>query len=94
MDPLLKLLRDNAALKPAQLASLLNLPEGEVAAKIKTYETEQVILGSRTVLNEEKVGANLVRAVIEVDELSVLSEGGTECPIAGVIATRPAMDQK
>ncbi len=66
MDPLLKLLHDNAALQHSQLASMLNLTEAEVAAKIKTYEAEHVILGYRTVLNEEKLGVDIVRAVIEV----------------------------
>ena len=66
MDALLKLLRDNAALAPAQLAQLLNLPEVEVAAKIRNYEQDRVILGYRTVLNEEKLGLDVVRAVIEV----------------------------
>jgi len=66
MDTLLKLLHDNAALKPAQLAALLNLTEAEVTAKIKAYEQDRVILGYRTVLNEEKLGVDVVRAVIEV----------------------------
>ena len=66
IDPLLKLLRDNAALKPSQLSGLLGLPEAEIVAKIKDYEAEQVILGYRTVLNEEKLGMEQVRAVIEV----------------------------
>jgi DNA-binding Lrp family transcriptional regulator len=67
MDPLLKLLQENAALKPGQLAKMLNLPESEIATKIKTYEEQQIILGYRAVLNEEKTaGADLVRAVIEV----------------------------
>lgn len=66
MDPLLKLLRDNAALKPAQLASLLGVPEAEVVEQIRRHEQDRVILGYRTVLNEEKLGRDLVRAVIEV----------------------------
>jgi DNA-binding Lrp family transcriptional regulator len=66
MDPILKLLQENAALKPAQLAMMLNLPETEIAAKIKSYETGHVILGYRAVLNEEKTGDDIVRAVIEV----------------------------
>jgi DNA-binding Lrp family transcriptional regulator len=66
MDPLLKLLRDDAARNPAQLASLLNLSEAEVLAKIRAYEAEQVVLGYRAVLDEEKLGIDLVRAVIEV----------------------------
>src|SRR2546428_8206070 len=66
MDPLLNLLRENAAITPAQLSRMLGQPEAEVAAKIKGYEKDRVILGYRTVLNEEKLGVDLVRAVIEV----------------------------
>jgi len=66
MDPLLKLLHDNAAFKPAQLAVLLGSSENEVAARIKAFEADQVILGYRAVLNEEKLGRELVRALIEV----------------------------
>jgi DNA-binding Lrp family transcriptional regulator len=66
MDPLLKLIRDNAAWKPAQLAAMLNEPESEVSARIKRYESEHVILGYRALLNEEKLGLDTVRAVIEV----------------------------
>ncbi len=66
MDSLLKLLRENAAVKPAQLATMLNLPEAEVLASIKAYETSRIILGYRAILNEEKLGVETVRAVIEV----------------------------
>lgn len=75
MDPLLKLLRENAAWKPAQLAAMLNRPEAEIAAQIKTYETDQIILGYRTVLDEEKLGLDTVRAVIEV-KITPEREGG------------------
>ena len=75
MDPLLKLLRENAALSPRQLAALLNLPEAEAAAKIKAYEANQVILGYRTILNEELLGLEIVRAVIEV-KITPEREGG------------------
>ena len=66
MDQLLKLLRDNAALSPARISQMLNLSEAEVTSRIKAYENDQVILGYRTILNEEKLGVDLVRAVIEV----------------------------
>jgi DNA-binding Lrp family transcriptional regulator len=66
MDPLLKLLQENAAAKPGHLAKMLNLSEAEVAATIKQYETDGVILGYRAILNEEKMGLDNVRAVIEV----------------------------
>jgi DNA-binding Lrp family transcriptional regulator len=66
MDPLLKLLHNNGAMKPAELSAMLNLPETEVAAKVKAYETDEIILGYRAILNEEKLGLDIVRAVIEV----------------------------
>jgi DNA-binding Lrp family transcriptional regulator len=66
MDPLLKLLRDNASLNTSQMAALLGSTETEVAAKIKDYEADQIILGYRTLLNEEKLGLEQVKAVIEV----------------------------
>jgi DNA-binding Lrp family transcriptional regulator len=66
MDPLLKLLQENAAAKPDRLAKMLNLSEAEVAAKIKQFETDRVILGYCAILNDEKMGRGSVRAVIEV----------------------------
>jgi DNA-binding Lrp family transcriptional regulator len=75
MEPLLKLLRDNASLKPSELAVMLNLPETEVLAKIKALEADQIILGYRTVVNEEKLGLEMVRAIIEV-KITPEREGG------------------
>ena len=53
MDPLLKLLRENASLSSAQLAQLLNERPENVAVRIKDFEMGGVILGYRTILNEE-----------------------------------------
>ena len=75
MDALLKLLRDNASLRPAQLAAMLNLSEAEVTAKTEAYERDQVILGYRAILNEEKLGVDSVRAAIEV-KITPEREGG------------------
>ncbi|MBK9138532.1 MAG: Lrp/AsnC family transcriptional regulator [Verrucomicrobia bacterium] len=75
MDPLLKLLRENATYRPDQLAAMLNLPEAEVTARIRAYEADRVIVGYRTVLNEEKLGLHRVRAVIEV-KITPEREGG------------------
>jgi DNA-binding Lrp family transcriptional regulator len=66
MDRLLKLLQENAALRPAQLAGMLNLSEQEVTTRIRNYEADHVILAYRAILDEEKLGMELVRAVIEV----------------------------
>src|SRR2546426_10849900 len=45
---------------------MLNIPEAEVLAKIEKYEASRVILGYRAILDEEKLGVETVRAVIEV----------------------------
>ncbi|HWD20587.1 MAG TPA: Lrp/AsnC family transcriptional regulator [Verrucomicrobiae bacterium] len=66
MEPLLKCLQENAAVTAGHLARMLNLPEAEIAARIKAYEADQTILGYHAVLNEEKLGIDAVRAVIEV----------------------------
>ena len=75
MDDLLKLLRDDASLTPAQIASRLEREEGEVESQITSLESEGVILGYRTVLNEDKLKVDLVRAVIEV-KITPEREGG------------------
>jgi len=66
MDPLLKLLASDASLSAPQLAAMLNLTEAEVRAQIKRAEQDRLVLGYRAVLNEEKLGRDLVRAMIEV----------------------------
>jgi len=75
MDPLLKLLQENASLKPAQLAQMLNISEKEVSATVKRYEQDQIILGYRAILKDEKLGLDHVRAVIEV-KITPEREGG------------------
>lgn len=66
MDPLLQLLKENASLKPAQIAAMLGISEGEVATRVKKFEEDQIILAYRAILNEEKIDGDKVRAIIEV----------------------------
>jgi len=66
MDPLLKVLHDGVTLNHSQIAAMLNLTEAQVAERVKAYEAERIILGYRAVLNEENIGEDIVRAVIEV----------------------------
>lgn len=75
MDALLNALRENASLRPAQLARMLNQTEADIERQIKAFEDANVILGYRTVLNEEKLGLDQVRAVIEV-KITPEREGG------------------
>ena len=75
MDELLKLLRDDASLTPTQIGGRLNLPVDEVEAKINEHESNGVILGYRTLINEEKLDVELVLEVIEV-KITPEREGG------------------
>lgn len=75
MDTLLKLLKENASVAPADLAKMLNMPESELRARVKQLEQDQIILGYRTIFNEEKLGNESVRAVIEV-KITPEREGG------------------
>ncbi len=75
MDELLKLLRDDASLTPSQIAARLDRDESEIDSQIKSMEKDGVILGYRTVINENKLEVDLVRAVIEV-KITPEREGG------------------
>lgn len=72
---MLKLLCENATLKPAVMATMLGLSEAEITGRLRAYEAENVIVGYRAVLNEEKLGVDRVRAVIEV-KITPEREGG------------------
>jgi DNA-binding Lrp family transcriptional regulator len=75
MDPLLKLLEENALLSPESIAQQLNLKPAEVKKKIEKYEKEQVILGYKAIINDDKLGLDHVKAVIEV-KITPEREGG------------------
>jgi DNA-binding Lrp family transcriptional regulator len=75
MDPLLQLLEKNALLSPENIARQLNLKPAEVKKKIEQYEKQQVILGYRAVINDDKLNLDHVKAVIEV-KITPEREGG------------------
>jgi len=66
MDALIKLLRQDATLSPAALAAMLCRSESEIRAEISRLEAAGILLGYRAVVNEEKLGHDVVRAMIEV----------------------------
>ena len=65
MEPLLKLLRENASYSSAQLAQLLDMEESEVKTRIQALEDDRTILGYMALINDEKIQVDRVRAVIE-----------------------------
>lgn len=66
MDPLLKLLEEHALRSPGDLAKMLDLTPEDVQRRIQQYERDQVILGYKAVINDDRVDTDLVKAVIEV----------------------------
>ena len=66
MDSLIKLLRQNSSLSPATMGAMLCQSEAEVRTAIAQMEKDGILLGYRAIINEEKLGQERVRAVIEV----------------------------
>lgn len=67
MDPILKILEQDATESPADIAAKLNLSEDEVKSRIKEYEKEGVIIKYKAVINDELVTEpKEIRALIEV----------------------------
>jgi DNA-binding Lrp family transcriptional regulator len=66
MERILDLLRQDARLSAADIATRIGLTEPVVAARIQQLEKEGVILGYHTVLDHEKIGPRGVIAYIEV----------------------------
>ena len=66
MDKLLRLLRKEGAMEPAQLAILLGEEEAAVAARLRELEDQGVIMGYRAILDFEKTGEDHVEALIDL----------------------------
>lgn len=75
MSSVLQLLLEGERLNTAQMAQVLGLSEGDVAAELKRLEAEEILLGWRPVLNSERAQETIVRAVIEV-KVSPERDGG------------------
>ena len=65
MDALLKLLKGNARLSNSELAVMLNCSEKEIADQISRYESEGIIKGYTSIIDEAAVDPNAVTALIE-----------------------------
>ena len=90
MDPLLKLLRQNALESTGNLARMLNVPEAEVKARIAEYERSGVIRAYQAIVNEDQLDLDRVRAVIEV-KITPEREGGFD-RIASRISKFPEVE--
>ena len=75
MDPLLRLLEENALATHETLAAQLATTPADIKARIKQFEHDRVILAYKAIVDDERAKRNLVRAVIEV-RITPEREGG------------------
>ena len=85
MEQLLRLLENNARLPLEDIAAMLDKPVDEVAALMDEAAAKGYIKGYRTLIDWEKVGVDLVEAVIELHVSPKKSRGFDE--IATTIAS-------
>jgi len=84
---ILKLLAENARISEAEIAARLSIAESTVKEVIKELKDRGVICGFTTILNENKIKDNKVKALIEV-KVTPKREGGFD-QIAKRIANFP-----
>ena len=75
MDPLLRLLEENALATHETLAAQLATTPEDIAARIRKLEHDRVILAYKAIVDDERAQRNQVRAVIEV-RITPEREGG------------------
>ena len=66
MDPLITLLRRNARTSVEDLAKELSLTPAVVAERLTQLEADGIVLGYQPIVDQQKVQAGLVTAVVEV----------------------------
>ena len=66
MIEVLKLLEQDGRLTPAQIASMLSMEQAEVEAILAKCESENIILGTTTLIDWDKTSDETVTALIEV----------------------------
>lgn len=66
MDDLIRLLEENARTPDEVLARHLGITPEEVRQKIRKLEEDRVILAHKSIVDDERAGREIVKAVIEV----------------------------
>lgn len=65
-EKILDMLNDDAKITVEDMAKQLNITEEKVRKYIKKYEKDRIILGTKTLINWERIKQHEVRALIEV----------------------------
>lgn len=66
MDKLLKLLDTNARLSAEQMAVMLDMTEGEIAAELAKLEQDGVVRGYKALIDWDKTDREYVTAIIDL----------------------------
>lgn len=66
MDTILDILENDAHATPETIGQMVKKPADEVRQIIKKLEADKVILGYKTVIDNDRANRNIVRALIEV----------------------------
>lgn len=75
MEQILEILERDCKISPEQIAVMLDKAPQEVAAAIKSFEKDNIILGYKTLINWEKTMKEYVSAFIELKVTPQLGEG-------------------
>ena len=75
METILAMIEHNARMEDEQMAALARIDAAEIAKIIAKCEKEQIVLGYNTVIDWEKIGRQLVTALIEVRVTPKRGEG-------------------
>ena len=75
MKQIIELIEKNAKLTPAQIASMLERDEAQVAAAIDKMEKDGLIVGYNTLINWEKLEEDKITALIELKVTLQRGEG-------------------
>ncbi|MBQ2695901.1 MAG: Lrp/AsnC family transcriptional regulator [Clostridia bacterium] len=78
MKKILELLERDASLSAEQIAVMLNRDPAEVAAQIKEFEDNNIIVGYKTIINWENTDSEPVSAIIELKVTPQRGEGFDE----------------
>ncbi len=66
MKEILEILESNPKITPREIATMIGIPEAQVASKIKEMEKKGIIRKYKTVIDWEKAGEEYVYAIIEL----------------------------
>ncbi len=75
MNEIIEILKKDARIAPEQIATMTNKSVAEVKEIIEKLEKDQIILGYKPIINEDKIDTDTVSALIELKVTPSAGEG-------------------